>query len=114
MGDTVFPAAFTTMLPLLRRLCPGAAIGVTGLAPMQVPGLGRERIEAVNSALSGAARGAGCSFLDLAGAFDCFCRPVGNPCFEPDGVHFSAQGYEVLAGLIREHFTSAPLVREDG
>jgi lysophospholipase L1-like esterase len=103
MGDDSFPAVFETMLPRLRQLCPGTALTVLGLAPMNLPGLAPDRICRANRALSFAAVKAGCSFLDPSPEFALYCRPMGNPCFLMDGVHFSPHGYAVLAGTIRAH-----------
>jgi lysophospholipase L1-like esterase len=103
MGDVSFPAVFETMLPLLRQFCPESAVTVVGLAPMTLPGLVPVRISRANQALAGAAQSAGCGFLDPAPEFALHCRPVGNPCFLLDGVHFSPHGYGVLANALREH-----------
>lgn len=103
MGDTTFPAVFETMLPLLRQFCPESMVTVVGLAPMAVPGLAAVRILRANRALAGAAQSAQCGFLDPDPEFALHCRPVGNPCFLQDGVHFSPHGYTVLANAIRNH-----------
>ena len=94
MGDHTFPAVVETMLPLLRQFCPQTEIIVIGLAPIQMVS---HSVEDVNSWLEKIAMDAGCSFLDLFGPFHLQCRPVGNPCFLMDGVHFSPHGYKVLA-----------------
>jgi lysophospholipase L1-like esterase len=107
MGDGGFPAVFETMLPLLRQLCPESSVTVVGLAPMTVPGFAPARIVQANRALAEAALAAACGFLDPAPAFALHCRPMGNPCFLMDGVHFSPHGYRVLAGAIREHLQSS-------
>jgi len=106
MGDESFPVVFETMLPRLRQFCPGTLVTVTGLAPLPLPWVTRERVEQVNLALERTAATAGCSFLDLSPVFDLYCRPVGNPCFLPDGVHFSPHGYQILAGAIIRHLKS--------
>lgn len=99
MGDLHFPWSFATMLPRLRQLCEEIPVIVVGLAPMQMV---RDSVDEVNSRLEKIAREAGCMFLDLVKHFDLYCRPVGNPCFLMDGVHFSPHGYEVLAGALAE------------
>ena len=106
MGDRSFPAVFATMLPRLRQLEPEAKVTVISLAPMHIPWQPIHEIESANADLGETAHRAGCLFLDLFPAFQMFCRPVGNPCFLADGVHFSPHGYEVLAGAIRSHLES--------
>jgi lysophospholipase L1-like esterase len=103
MGDQSFPAVFTTMLPRLKQLESKADITVVSLAPMSLPWIPATTLESVNSTLKEAACEAGCLFLELASLFHLHCRPVGNPCFLPDGVHFSPHGYRVLATAVREH-----------
>ena len=95
MGDQNFPAVFETMLPRLRQLCPGSDIIVVGLAPMQMV---LNLVEEMNSRLMEIAERSGCRFLDIIEPFHLHCRPVGNPCFFMDGVHFSPHGYRVLRG----------------
>lgn len=107
MGDATFPAVFTTMLPRLRQFCPESAVTMVGLAPMTMPGLAPARILQANRELAGAARSARCSFLDPASEFALHCRPVGNPCFLMDGVHFSPHGYRILANVIRRHLQTS-------
>jgi len=101
MGDESFPAVFNTMLPSLRQLCPESRVTVIGLPPVVLPWIPRERLEAVNSGLSEIAERNGCVFLNIVPVFDLYCRPVGNPCFIVDGVHFTPHGYRVLAEAIR-------------
>jgi lysophospholipase L1-like esterase len=105
MGDTSFPEVFATMLPRLRLLCPESAITVLGLAPMVLAGLPPAGVGLANRALAGTARAAGCGFVDPGPAFALQCRPVGNPCFLQDGVHFTPHGYRVLAGIIRSQLS---------
>jgi len=97
MGDHTFPAVFETMLPLLRQFCPQTEITVIGLAPMQMV---LNAVDDANSWLEKIALEAECRFLDLSGPFHLQCRPVGNPCFLMDGVHFGPHGYKVLAGAV--------------
>jgi len=97
MGDSSFPAVFETMLPRLRLLCPETVIIVAGLAPMQMVSAA---VEAANVRLKEISQGSDCRFLDLAAHFHLYCRPVGNPCFLMDGVHFSPHGYRVMATAI--------------
>ena len=103
MGDEGFPVIFETMLALLRQLCPESGVTVIGLPPVTLPWLEQTRLARVNTVLAETVQAAGCAFLDLDPAFDLQCRPVGNPCFLMDGVHFSPHGYRVLAGAIRAH-----------
>ena len=107
IGDVTFPAVFETMLPLLRQFCPESVVTVVGLAPMTVPGLAPARIFEANRALAGTALAASCGFLDPGSEFALHCRPVGNPCFLMDGVHFSPHGYRVLANAIRNHLQTS-------
>lgn len=100
MGDESFPAVFETMLPRLGQLCPATRIVVIGLPPVTLPWITRERLEAVNALFSDIVERNGCDFLDIGPVFDLYCRPVGNPCFIVDGVHFSPHGYRVLADAI--------------
>jgi lysophospholipase L1-like esterase len=102
MGDDTFPAVFKTMLPRLRMLEPEAEIVVIGLAPVQVPWIRDDLPAKVNSRSKKSVLEAGCRFLDIMPDFEVYCRPVGNPCFLPDGVHFSVQGYRVLAEAVRK------------
>lgn len=97
MGDHSFSAVFETMLPRLRQFCPHADILVVGLAPLRMVS---DLVEEMNSRLEKIALERGCRFLDLAEPFALMCRPVGNPCFLMDGVHFTAHGYRVLAEAI--------------
>ncbi len=106
MGDLSFPAVFATMLPRLKQLEPEAGLTVIGLAPMRLPFLHAGTLESVNAELRETADRSGCLFLELSAAFDLYCRPVGNPCFLPDGVHFSPHGYTVLATAVQEHLES--------
>jgi len=99
MGDHSFPAVFETMLPRLRYLCPDAGVIVIGLAPIPIV---LDSARKMNSRLKKAASAAGCRFLDLFGPFAMQCRPVGNPCFLVDGVHFSPHGYRVLAASLAD------------
>ena len=103
LGDTSFPEVFVTMLPLLRHLCPDTGVTVLGLAPMTLPGLVSTAATRVNRALAAITWAAGCSFFDPGPEFALHCRPVGNPCFLLDGVHFSPHGYTVLARAICSH-----------
>jgi len=104
MGDHSFPAVFETMLPRLCLLCPGTEIIVVGLAPMSMV---IDAVVRMNERLEQTVLKAGCRFLDLLPAFDLYCRPVGNPCFLMDGVHFSPHGYRVLAGAIENMLKTA-------
>lgn len=97
MGDESFPAIFETMLPRLQLLYPDTEIIVVGLAPLQ---MALRMAEDVNTRLADVAMASGCRFLDLFEPFDLQCRPVGNPCFLFDGVHFSPHGYKVFAGAL--------------
>lgn len=103
MGDQNFPAVYATMLPRLKMLEPEANIGVVGIAPMLLPWITEESLAKLNSALRQTVAGAGCRFLDLMPFFQLYCRPVGNPCFLADGVHFSPHGYTVLADAVHHH-----------
>jgi lysophospholipase L1-like esterase len=105
-GDRSFPAVFQTMLPRLKLLESTADISVIGMAPMHLPWLQDELLEAVNNELREITRQARCRFLDITSFFHLHCRPIGNPCFLMDGVHFSPHGYRVLAGAIRQHLES--------
>lgn len=97
MGDLSFPAVFETMLPRLVQFYPQTDIVVVGLAPMQMV---LNSVEEMNSRLEKITLKANGRFLDLFEPFHLQCRPVGNPCFLMDGVHFSPHGYKVLAGAI--------------
>lgn len=103
MEDRSFPAIFETMLPRLRMLEPEADISVIGLAPMRLPWVKEDLLTEVNRELRETGVQAGCRFLDLDPYFHLHCRPIGNPCFLMDGVHFSPHGYTVLAEAVREH-----------
>ncbi len=103
MGDQSFPAILATMLPRLKLLEPESGITVIGIAPMRLPWIHENVLESVNSELKETAQRAGCFFLELSSAFHMHCRPVGNPCFLVDGVHFSPHGYSVLAAAVLEH-----------
>lgn len=105
MGEYTFPAVFETMLPLLQQFCPQTEIIVVGLAPMRRV---LHAVEGANSWLEKIALKAGCRFLDLSGPFHLRCRPVGNPCFLMDGVHFSPHGYKVLAGAVGDVLKTGP------
>lgn len=105
MGDQSFPAVFKTMLPRLKQLCPEADVIVIGLAPMQ---MFLDRVEEVNSKLEEIALQSGCRFLDIVEPFHLHCRPVGNPCFFMDGVHFSPHGYRVLSKIISNVLKQEP------
>lgn len=105
MGNHTFPAVFETMLPLLRQFCPHTDIIVVGLAPMQMV---LHSVEAANSWLKKITLKAECSFLDIVELFYLRCRPVGNPCFLPDGVHFSPHGYRVFAGAVDDILKTGP------
>jgi len=106
MGDRNFPAVFETMLPRLKKLLPESVITVISLAPMTLPWIQEAKLETVNKELEKTAGKSGCLFLELLPFFDLYCRPVGNPCFMMDGVHFSPHGYRVLADAIQEHLKS--------
>lgn len=99
LGDHSFPSVFETMLPRLRQFCPHALILVIGLAPMRMV---LDMVEDMNSRLEKIVLECGCRFVDPAAPFALQCRPVGNPCFLADGVHFSPHGYRVLAGVIED------------
>ena len=105
MGDQSFTAVFETMLPRLKQLCQGADVLVIGLAPMQMI---QDSVEVVNSRLEEIVLQSGCRFLDIVEPFHLHCRPVGNPCFFMDGVHFSPHGYRVLANAISEALKQRP------
>ena len=106
MGDRSFPSVFETMLPRLKALQPDSVISVISLAPMSLPWVKGGEIEAVNREIEKIAKTAGCLYLELAPFFELHCRPVGNPCFMTDGVHFSPHGYRVLARAMKEHIQS--------
>ncbi|MDW7773486.1 MAG: GDSL-type esterase/lipase family protein [Desulfobulbaceae bacterium] len=108
MGDRNFSAVFATMLPRLKLLEPDADISVVGIAPMRLPGLHEELLQGINCTLRETVLQAGCRFVDIVSCFHLHCRPVGNPCFLMDGVHFSPHGYKVLAAAVREHLESYP------
>jgi len=107
MSDATFIAVFETMLPLLRRFCPQSVVTVIGLAPMSFSGMAATGVAGANSALAEVSRSAGCEFLDPGPDFALHCRPVGNPCFLMDGVHFTPHGYRVLANAIRHRVQSS-------
>lgn len=105
MGDQSFTAVFETMLPRLNQLCPESDIIVIGLAPMQMV---LDLVEDMNSSLKDIVEESGCRYLDIVEPFNLYCRPIGNPCFFTDGVHFSPHGYRVLAEAIREVLKTGP------
>ena len=103
MDDRTFPVIFETMLPRLKIMLPESAVSVIGLAPMALPWIQPSELVSVNRELKDTAEKTNCLFLELGPFFDLHCRPIGNPCFMTDGVHFTPHGYTVLAGAIREH-----------
>ncbi len=103
MGDRNFPLVLGTMLPRLKLLLQEPVVTVISLAPMTLPWIQAEELAAVNKELEQTAVQSGCLFLELLPFFDLYCRPVGNPCFLMDGVHFSPHGYRVLADAVLEH-----------
>ena len=107
MGSLFFPAIFTSMLPRLAELRPGAEITVNSIMPMSLPGLPPETIEQANRELADAARAGNCSFLDLTIPFTEQCLPITRPCFLADGVHLSNLGYQVWAREIQNHLQEA-------
>ncbi|GAB4346053.1 MAG: hypothetical protein Kow0089_23250 [Desulfobulbaceae bacterium] len=105
MGDSTFPEIFATMLPRLKMCYPGADIIISGLAPMSML---MKEVEEVNGRLARVAQESGCRYLDLADAFQLHCRPVGNPCFQFDNVHFSPHGYRILAAALENMLKTDP------
>lgn len=106
MEDRSFPVIFETMLPRLILLEPEADISVVGIAPMRLPWVKEDLLLEVNKELQEKVVDAGGRFLDVTPDFEMHCRPVGNPCFLMDGVHFSPHGYRVLGGAVRGHLES--------
>lgn len=106
LGDQSFSAVFATMLPRLAWLVPEAEITVIGIAPMRLPWIKEEQLAAINRTFAVTVLAAGSHFLDLTPSFALHCRPIGNPCFLADGVHFSPQGYHILAQAVLEHLES--------
>lgn len=104
MGNQSFPVVFETMLPRLQMMVSETEIIVVGLAPMQIA---LREIGEANLQLQQIVEVAGCRFLDLLQHFDLQCRPIGNPCFLMDGVHFSPHGYRVFAHALSEILKTA-------
>jgi len=92
MGNLFFPAIFRTMLVRLQQLCPGAAIIVNSILPMDIPGLSRDTIDRVNLELRQVTEESGSTFLDMDEAYAARCLPITHPCFMEDGVHPSTRG----------------------
>ena len=105
MGDQNFPVIFETMLPRLRMMVPEKDIIVVGLAPMQIV---LREVETANSKLQEIVQRSDCQFLDLVEHFELQCRPIGNPCFLMDGVHFSPHGYRVFAYAVKDFLKTRP------
>ena len=105
MGDQSFPAIFETMLPRLQLMCPETEIILVGLAPLQ---MALQMTDEINLRLADIAMDSGCRFLDLFEPFHMQCRPVGNPCFLPDGVHFSPHGYRVFGTALAAMLKTGP------
>ena len=103
MGSLFFPAIFTSMLPRLAALRPGAEITLNAIMPMALPGLPADTIARANRELAAVAEKNNCSFLDLTIPFTEQCLPITRPCFLADGVHLSTRGYQVWAGEIQGH-----------
>jgi len=104
MGDTLFPAIFSTMLPRMQMLAPDAQISVNALFPM--PAVPIQDIRQVNGELASICGQAHCSFLDVTAEVTTLCRPITHPCFHPDGVHLTNRGYTVWADVLNRHLRS--------
>lgn len=103
MGNTFFPAIFSSMLPRLSCLCPGADITVNSIMPMVLPGLPTSAIEEINASMREVSHNSNCHFLDMTLPFTEHCLPITRPCFLTDGVHLSTLGYQVWAREITSH-----------
>jgi len=101
MGDVLFPAIFSTMLPRLRQLVPNAKLFLNGLLPM--PAAPGQDIGRVNGELASICMQAHCQFIDADADFATHCRPITHPCFQPDGVHLTRRGYTVWAEVLARH-----------
>ena len=98
MGDTLFPAIFSSMLARIRLLSPKIEIIVNGLFPM--PAASSKDIIQVNEELARICQREQCGFIDAQTTFAMHCRPVTHPCFHSDGVHLTGRGYRTWAKAI--------------
>ncbi|MCI5131820.1 MAG: hypothetical protein D3904_09905, partial [Candidatus Electrothrix sp. EH2] len=78
-GGPYFSVILRSMLPRLVALCPDSVILLNSLMPMELRGLARDSITAVNNELRDAAEQNGCHFLDMTGPFTEQCLPVAKP-----------------------------------
>jgi len=104
MGDALFPAIFSSMLPRIQLLVPGVQVILHALFPM--PAVPAHDIAKVNAELAGICARTQCSFLDATPEFTTHCLPVTHPCFHPDGVHLTGRGYSVWADVLTRHLLS--------
>jgi len=104
MGDSLFPAIFSSMLPRIQMLVPDVQIILHALFPM--PAVPAHEIRQVNEQLADICTRTNCRFIDAAEEFTTHCRPITHPCFHPDGVHLTNRGYTVWAEVLNRHLRS--------
>jgi len=101
-GDNSFLHEYRSVARRLRRAYPRARILLHALLPLSPDWVSPEAVARANAGIARIATETGVTVLDLT---DRFTGRGGRPraeCYDPDGVHLSAEGYRVWAGALLE------------
>lgn len=108
MGDLFFFNDCEELIASLAKGYPAAAIVLTSLPPVQLPGLGGDAVPRLNRLLAEAVSRRRGMFLDLYAEFLDAAGGTDRSLFTGDGVHLSPKGYQRWSARLAKLLAALP------
>lgn len=95
-----FTETLRKIVTTIRRDYPTAELLVNSLMPIKAPGVAISAIALLNDSISTLCRTTGSCFVDI---FTRIGQVDEEQLFQPDGVHLTAEGYDLWSRMVMEH-----------
>ena len=114
MGDSRFDGIVRNILQVLRDALPAARLVIHTVFPIRLEGVDGSGIVAVNRRLRALALEGNVGIIDLYGDLTDGEGAQRREYFDPDGVHLSAEGYQLWARFVGEEIDRTEHSRDSG